>query len=89
MSRAKIIELHTREIEAISRDKRKNVYTNGIDDNYPERIELIINNSVTAKMSANKMASFIIGKGFVDKSLNIKILNKKHINHNSMVLAEK
>jgi hypothetical protein len=77
MSRAKTIELHTRKIETISKDKRKNVYTNGIDDNYPERIELIINNSVTAKMSANKMASFIVGKGFVDKSLNTEILNKK------------
>lgn len=77
MSRAKIIELFSREINPISKGKRKNVYTNGIDDNYPERIELLINNSVTGKMAYNKMSSFIVGKGFVDKRLNNKILNKK------------
>jgi hypothetical protein len=77
MSRAKTIDLHKRTVKAISKDKRKNVYTNGIDDNYPERIELIINNSVTAKMGANKMASFIIGNGFKQEELNDKILNNK------------
>lgn len=77
MSRAKTIDLFKREITPISKNKRKNVYINGTDDNYPERIERVINNSVTAKMGANKMASFIVGKGFADESLNTKILNPK------------
>lgn len=77
MARAKLDQLHKHSIEAIGRDKRKNVYTNGADDNYPERIELIINNSVTAKMASNKMASFIVGKGFKNQELNNRVLNKK------------
>lgn len=77
MPRAKKIELFERKITTIQKGKRKNVYMNGEDDNYPERIELVINNSVTAKMGANKMASFIVGKGFVNKELNGKIVNKK------------
>ena len=76
MQRAKTIELHSREIKPLDNGKRKNVYTNGSDDNYPERVELIINNSVTAKMAVNKMVSFVAGNGFVDKGLNSKILNK-------------
>ncbi len=75
--RAKTIELFNREIKAIDKNKRKNVYINDVDDNYPERIERVINNSVTAKMGANKMASFIVGKGFADKSLNDFIINPK------------
>lgn len=77
MSRAKLLELNTREIKPIPKGKRKNVYTNGIDDNYPERVDLIINNSVTAKMACNKMASFIIGHGFKNEPLNELVVNHK------------
>ena len=77
MAKAKLKELHKREIKPISKNKRKNVYTNGIDDNYPERIDLLINNSTTAKLAVNKMVSFIVGKGFEDESLNTKIFNVK------------
>ncbi len=77
MARAKTVELFERKIVPINKNKRKNVFINGEDDNYPERIERIINNSVTAKMGSNKMASFIVGKGFVNKNLNSFIVNPK------------
>lgn len=48
----------------VSFEKNLGVYVNGDDNNYPERIERIINNSVTAKSSASIMKKFITGKGF-------------------------
>lgn len=51
-------------------DKQKGIYNNGDDNAYPQRIEKIINNSVTAKSAANKAASFFMGDGFVNESLN-------------------
>jgi disulfide oxidoreductase YuzD len=51
-------------------DKQKGIFNNGEDNSYPQRIERIINNSVTAKSCANKLKSFLIGDGFVDQSLN-------------------
>lgn len=48
----------------VSFDTKLGVYTNGDDNNYPERMERIINNSVTAKQCASLMRKYIIGKGF-------------------------
>ena len=70
----KLKDLFRREIKAVD---KQNIYTNGVDNNYPQRMELLIDNSVTAKMSANKMADFIIGKGFKDKRLNDFIVDAK------------
>lgn len=71
MSRAKLVELHNRDVKVVNSD---NIYTNGSDNNYPERIKRVINNSVNAKACATVLADFFIGKGFnVDNDL---IINK-------------
>lgn len=45
-------------------DKKLEIYTNGIDNAYPERMERYRNNSITATMASNKMIQYLIGKGF-------------------------
>ena len=45
-------------------DTKLGIYINGIDNAYPERVERLINNSVTARQSAHLLQSFIIGRGF-------------------------
>ena len=45
-------------------DKQLGVYHNGVDNNYPERVERIINNSATAKPAAKLFRKYIVGKGF-------------------------
>jgi hypothetical protein len=45
-------------------DKKLEIYQNGADNLYPERIDRLINNSVTAKMASEMMVQYIIGKGF-------------------------
>ena len=57
-------------------DKKINIISNGYDNSYPERVERTINNSVTAKSSANILATFLGGKGFGDE-FNSFIVNKK------------
>lgn len=44
-------------------DKKLEVYTNGEDNAYPERIDRLINNSITAKMASDLMIQYIIGSG--------------------------
>lgn len=56
-------------------DKQLGVYHNGIDNNYPERVERIINNSATAKPAAKLFRKYVVGKGFGDV-LNNFIVNK-------------
>ena len=53
-------------------DKKLEIYTNGEDNAYPERVDRLINNSVTAKMSLEIMIQYIIGKGFGEAD-NFKI----------------
>jgi hypothetical protein len=53
-------------------DKKLEIYQNGEDNLYPERIDRIINNSVTAKMSSEIMVQYLIGKGFGEAD-NFKI----------------
>lgn len=72
--RAKLIELFTRAITVS--DVKKKIYHNGADNNYPERIERVENNSVTAKLASAKLADFIIGFGF-EGDVNDKIANPK------------
>ena len=68
----KLFELAKRLIKF---DKQLGVYHNGIDNNYPERVERIINNSATAKPAAKLFRKYIVGKGFGDV-LNNFIVNK-------------
>lgn len=44
-------------------DKKLEVYTNGEDNEYPERIDRLINNSITAKMASDLMIQYVIGSG--------------------------
>ena len=45
-------------------DKKTNIYMNGNDNAYPERMDRYINNSVTAKTATNLMKQSLIQKGF-------------------------
>ena len=71
MARAKLIELFKRSDDYVKSD---NIHINGSDNNYPERLKLVINNSITAKSCTNKLTDFLYGGGF---ELGQKIVNKK------------
>ena len=60
----------------VTYDKKLNIFSNGEDNNYPELIERLINNSVTAKQSANTMTTFLTGKGFGEINNAIKVNGK-------------
>ena len=55
-------------------DSSKHIFTNGIDNAYPQKVERMIQNSVTADACVKKATSFIVGDGFADKTLNEKIV---------------
>lgn len=74
--RSKLIDLFTR---VITKNDKTEVFNSGIDNNYPERIEAIINNSVTAKLSAGKMADYILGQGFTEGFNSAKVNEKKNL----------
>lgn len=80
MSKAKklaagIVELWSRVITVAKMD---NIYQNDADNLYPDRVELIERNSVTAFAASNKLKSFIMGRGFMDNSLNELIVNHRN-----------
>jgi hypothetical protein len=64
-------------------NKVAEVYANDTDNAYPERVDRLINNSVTAKSAAAIMVQFLIGKGYgedldkitVNKSSGLKLLD--------------
>jgi len=45
-------------------NKKLDIYQNGEDNMYPEKVDRLVNNSVTAKMALNYMIQYLIGKGF-------------------------
>jgi len=59
------------------------VYSNDDDNAYPERMDRLINNSVTAKSAANIMVQYLIGKGYgteadkviINKDKNLKLID--------------
>lgn len=63
--------------------KSADVYANDTDNAYPERMDRLINNSVTAKSAAAIMVQYLIGKGFgadsdnliINKSKNLKLID--------------
>ena len=67
-----IVELDKREVKF---DKTIGIYMNGFDNNYPERVIRIINNSATAKPAAKLFRKYIVGKGLGD-TLNSFLFNK-------------
>ena len=60
-------------------DSKLEIYTNGEDNAYPERIERFRNNSVTASMASNVMIQYLLGKGFGEVD-NLRIGSLKLIN---------
>ena len=57
-------------------NKSADVYANDTDNAYPERMDRLINNSVTAKSAASIMVQYLIGKGYGTDADNI-IINKE------------
>ncbi len=70
---ASLLELVKRKTEF---KKSKQVIFNGLENDYPERVERLIENSITAKSAAKLFRQYIIGKGFGD-DLNGVIVNKE------------
>lgn len=66
--KAEIAKIHKR--NEVKVDKQKGIINNGSDNNYPERMERLIDGSITARSAANMYANFLVGKGFADESLN-------------------
>ena len=60
-------------VQAVKLDK---IMQYGDDNNYPSRMERIINSSVTANSASRMLARFLVGKGFVNSSLNDIIVGK-------------
>lgn len=64
-------------------NKSADVYSNDVDNGYPERMDRLINNSVTAKSAAAIMVQYLIGKGFgadidsliINKEKNLKLID--------------
>jgi hypothetical protein len=63
---------------AVKWDKKLEIYQNGEDNLYPERIDRIINNSVTAKMASEIMIQYLLGKGFGEAD-NFQINNNQKL----------
>lgn len=59
-------------------DKKLDIQTNGVDNAYAERMELLRINSVTCSMASTKMVQFILGKG-LGQFDNIVISGRKMI----------
>lgn len=63
--------------------KSADVYANDTDNAYPERMDRLINNSVTAKSAAAIMVQYLIGKGYgtendsliINKDKNLKLID--------------
>lgn len=63
--------------------KSADVYANDTDNAYPERMDRLINNSVTAKSAAAIMIQYLIGKGYgtendsliINKDKNLKLID--------------
>lgn len=64
-------------------NKSADVYANDTDNGYPERMDRLINNSVTAKSAAAIMVQYLIGKGYgadtdstvINKDKNLKLID--------------
>lgn len=60
-------------------NKSADVYANDTDNAYPERVDRLINNSVTAKSAAAIMVQYLLGKGFGNEDDNIIINKEKNL----------
>ncbi len=58
-------------------DKKAEIFVNGEDNAYPERVDRLINNSVTAKMASDLMTQYFVGEGFGEEIERL-IINSQH-----------
>ncbi|OGU58489.1 MAG: hypothetical protein A2V66_17125 [Ignavibacteria bacterium RBG_13_36_8] len=70
--RAEVIKVPKR--NEIQLSKQEGIFNNGKGNDYPERIENLINSSVTAKSAADMMSRFIVGNGFEHGELNSMVV---------------
>ena len=70
--KARLLDIEKRETIF---DKHLGIIKNGVDNAYSEKVERLINNSVTAKTASRIMASYLFGKGF-GKDNNRIIVNR-------------
>jgi hypothetical protein len=60
-------------------NKSADVYANDTDNAYPERMDRLINNSVTAKSAASIMVQYLIGKGYGEENNALTINRDKNL----------
>jgi hypothetical protein len=60
--------------KVVTFDKSLGIHINGFDNNYPERVERIINNSATAKPAAKLYRKYLLGRG-LSPDMNDFIVN--------------
>ena len=58
-------------------DKTLKIYANGVDNNYPDFVESVIAESVTASTCSETKASYISGKGFGEENDKIIVHKEK------------
>lgn len=70
-------------IEIIKRvvpwNKPIEIFSNDTDNAYPERMDRLINNSVTAKAAAGIMMQYLLGKGYGEANDNIIVNRAKNL----------
>jgi hypothetical protein len=59
--------------------KSADIFANDTDNAYPERMDRLINNSVTAKSAAAIMVQYLIGKGYGEKNDNVVVNKNKNL----------
>ncbi|MGI9582657.1 hypothetical protein ACR1PO_15790 [Chryseobacterium sp. RRHN12] len=83
---AKFVEIYNRLIPQ-RKECDYDIYLNDVDNLYPDRLEAIERNSVTAISCSNKLGNFIFGKGFEKNfAAEINTRNKKTITLNRCLL---
>lgn len=68
---AKFVEIYNRIIPQ-KKECDFDIYLNDVDNLYPDRLEAIERNSVTANSCSNKLGNFIFGQGF-EKNYDVEI----------------
>ncbi len=60
-------------------NRSADVYANDTDNSYPERMDRLINNSVTAKSAAAIMVQYLLGKGYGEANDNLVVNREKNL----------
>lgn len=60
-------------------NRSADVYANDTDNSYPERMDRLINNSVTAKSAAAIMVQYLLGRGYGEANDNLIVNREKNL----------